>query len=1179
MLFESHAERQLRLAAASLEDKYTLPTGRAYLTGIQALIRLCINRRLRDALEGRNTAGFVSGYRGSPLGPLDKELWKAAEHLQRAHLRFEPGINEELAATAVMGSQQTHLFPGARYDGVFALWYGKGPGVDRCADVFKHGNFAGSSRHGGVLLVAGDDHGAYSSSLPNQSEQLFQSCTIPVLNPAGVQDILDLGLHGFALSRYSGCWIGFKALADTVESATMADIDPMRACIQLPKDFALPPGGLNIRLPDSRFAQEARLFDHRLAAVRAYARANALNHIALDSPRARIGLIGTGKTWLDLRQALDELGIADAQAAEIGLRLFKVGMPWPLEPDTLLSFARGLEEIIVVEEKRPLIEAQLKEILYGLPQAERPRVLGKDIVPPDPGFDRRLLLSEKLDFSPAEVALLLAARLQGRFSSETLRRNVARIEERLAAAKRELIDLERQPWFCSGCPHNTSTRVPEGSFALAGIGCHWMANWIRPESTRTTTQMGGEGVTWVGLAPFTDTPHIFVNLGDGTYYHSGLLAIRQAIAAKASITYKLLYNDAVAMTGGQPVEGPLSVPIIIAQLRAEGVERIVLVTDDPKRYEHTPLADREVTVFHRDRLEHVQRELREYRGVSVLIYDQTCAAEKQRRRKRGEYPDPALRVVINEEVCEGCGDCGAASNCTALVPVETELGRKRAIDQSRCSKDTSCMNGFCPSFVTVEGGRLKKPAARDLEAEAARVFGALAQPELPSLNRPYRVLLTGIGGSGILTASGVLGIAAQLDGIGVVTLDMTGMSQKNGGVISHLHFAANQESLTAARVGVGDADLVLALDLLVAARPEWMARVAPGRTRFVGNTAQVMPGQFAGQPDLAFPLEHMQRAIDAEVGRERVAWLDVTQLAQRLLGDSIAANLLLLGFAWQKGWLPVSREAIERAIELNGVAVQVNRSAFLWGRRAALDLNAVQRLGLPPRPIKLMPRRRRTLDELVAARTTRLIDYQSAAFAARYTVLVERVRAVEQERVSSRGALAEAVARTYFKLLAYKDEYEVARLYTQSGFLERVAEQFEGDYRIAFHLAPPLLAPRHPDTGLPRKRRFGAWMLPAFRVLAKLKRLRGTPLDPFGYTAERRMERKLIRDYELLVEELLTGLSPANHEIAVTLAALPERIRGFGHVKLAAIHATAREQAALLEKFRATRPTPLADAA
>ena len=738
--------------------------------------------------------------------------------------------------------------------------------------------------------------------------------------------------------------------------------------------------------------------------------------------------------------------------------------------------------------------------------------------------------------------------------------------------------LDRQPWFCSGCPYNTSTKVPDGSFALAGIGCHWMANWIRPESTRTTTQMGGEGVTWVGLAPFTDTPHIFVNLGDGTYYHSGLLAIRQAIAAKANITYKLLYNDAVAMTGGQPVEGPLSVPIIVSQLRAEGVARMVVVTDDPARYEKTPLPYPDVPIYHRDRLDHVQRELREVKGVSVLIYDQTCAAEKQRRRKRSEYPDPPLRVVINEEVCEGCGDCGTVSNCTALAPVETDLGRKRTVDQSRCSKDTSCLKGFCPSFVTVEGGRLRKGAARDLEAEGTRLFRALPEAVPPALDRPYHVLLTGIGGSGILTASAVLGIAAQLDGVGVLGLDMTGMSQKNGGVISHLHFAAFQEALTTARVDVGDADAVLALDLLVAVRPEWIARVAKARTSFVGNTAQVMPGEFTGKPDLVFPMEHMQRVVEAEVGSERTDWLDVTALAQRLLGDSMPANLLLLGYAWQKGLLPVSREAIERAIELNGVAVDINRAAFLWGRRAAVDLAAVRRLVTPAQPVKFTPRRRRTLDELVATRTTRLIAYQDAAYAARYTVLVERVRAFEQERLSSKRELAEAVARGYFKLLAYKDEYEVARLHADSGLLARIAEQFEGDYRVAFHLAPPMLAPRDPDTGLPRKRRFGPWMLPAFRILAKLKRLRGTAFDPFGYTAERRMERQLIREYEALIEELLAGLTSANYQTAVALASLPEKIRGFGHVKLAAVEAVRREQSALLVQFRSRAPA-LADAA
>ena len=1174
MVHETPAERHLRLAAATLEDKFTVPGGHAFMTGIQALIRLLINQRLRDRSAGRNTAGFVSGYRGSPLGPLDKELWKARKHLESLGIRFQPGVNEELGATAVMGTQQLGLFDGARHEGVFGMWYGKGPGVDRCADVFKHGNYSGSARNGGVLVVAGDDHGAYSSTIPHQSEQLFSACAMPILHPASAQDILDLGIHGWAMSRFSGCWVGFKTVADTVEASALVDLDPLRVAVQLPEDFALPPGGVSIRHPDVRFEQEARMVDYKLPAVLAYVRANDLNPIVIDSPRARIGIIATGKAYYDVRKALEDLGLGAAELEAIGVRVCKVGVSWPLERAGMLAFAHGLEEIIVVEEKKPLIEAQLKELLYA--GGACPRIIGKDITPADPGFDRKLLLSEKLDMTPAQVALLIADRMRPLLWTQTMRQRTAQIAERLAAASKETIDLERLPWYCSGCPHNTSTRVPEGSVALAGIGCHWMAHWIYPESTRTTTQMGGEGATWVGVAPFTDRPHVFANLGDGTYFHSGSMAIRQAVAAGIDITYKILYNDAVAMTGGQPIDGALSIPALVAQLRAEGVQHIVLVTDHPEHYVQEPLPD--VPVHHRTRLDHVQRELREVKGVSVLIYEQTCAAEKTRRRKRNELPDPPTRLLINEAVCEGCGDCGVQSNCTAVVPLETELGRKRAIDQTRCTKDYSCVQGFCPSFVSVEGGKLRKgPAGNDRTLPLERI-AQLPEPQMPALEHPYNVLVTGIGGTGILTATAILGVAAQLDGKGVLTLDMTGMSQKNGGVTSHLHFACNQEALSAARVDVGDADAVLALDPLVASRVDALARMAPGRTVFIGNSAQIMPGQFTQDADLHFPVEQLRAIIARNVGEDHAHWLDLTGLATKLFGNALPANVMMLGYAWQQGLLPLTREAIERAIELNGISVQANLDAFRWGRLAVQDLAAVERIAQPAQPIKLSFKRKGKLEELIADRMQRLTGYQNAGYAQRYRELVERVRADEQACVPGQSKLTEAVARYYFKLLAYKDEYEVARLYVDSGFFDRVAEQFEGEYRIAFHLAPPLLGRHDPDTGLPRKQKFGAWMIPAFRVLARLKGLRGTPFDVFGYAAERRMERRLIREYEQMLERLLARLTTDNHAVAVSLANLPEKVRGFGHIKANNVAAMQREREALLREF--DRPVrPLASAA
>jgi indolepyruvate ferredoxin oxidoreductase len=1162
MHHETPAQRHLRLAAATLDDKFTAPGGHAFMTGIQALIRLLINQRMRDQAAGLRTAGFVSGYRGSPLGPLDKNLWKARAHLEAQHIRFQPGVNEELGATAVMGSQQLELFPGAQYQGVFGLWYGKGPGVDRCADVFKHGNYAGSARHGGVLVVAGDDHGAYSSTIPHQSEQLFISCAMPVLHPASPQDILDLGVHAWALSRFSGCWVGFKTVADTVEASALLDVDPQRVSVVLPEDFVMPPAGLGIRHPDVRFEQEARMVGYKLPAVLAYVRANDLNPIVFSPRRARIGIVATGKAWHDVRKALDDLGIDPAQMEAIGLRLCKVNVPWPLEPEGMAAFARGLDEIIVVEEKKPLIESQLKEQLYA--SGARPRVIGKDVAPADPAFDRRLLLSEKLDLTPSHVALLIADRVRPWFATERISQRVRDIETRLDAARRDQIDLDRLAWYCSGCPHNTSTRVPEGSVALAGIGCHWMAHWIYPESTRTTTQMGGEGATWAGVAPFTHGKHVFANLGDGTYFHSGSLAIRQAVGAGIDITYKILYNDAVAMTGGQPVDGSLPIPTLIAQLRAEGVQRIELVSDHPERYDAAALG---VPLHHRSELDQVQRELREVKGVSVLIYEQTCAAEKTRRRKRDAFPDPPIRLVINEAVCEGCGDCGEQSNCTALVPVETELGRKRAIDQTRCTKDYSCVQGFCPSFVSVEGGRLRKGRADNDRSLLDERLSTLPQPQLPALDRPCNVLITGIGGTGVLTTTAILGVAAQLDGIGVLTLDMTGMSQKNGGVTSHLHFAREQAELSAARVDIADADTVLALDPLVAARSDALARVAPGRTIFVGNSAQTMPGQFTHDPDLRFPVERLREVVAGSVGDDRAHWLDLTGIATRIFGNAMPANAMMIGYAWQRGLLPLTCEAIERAIELNGVAVEDNLAAFRWGRLAAHDLAAVQRIGVPAQPIQLSARRAGKLETLIVDRVERLTAYQNAAYARRYIDLVRRVQHVERNRVAGATALTQAVARAYFKLLAYKDEYEVARLYVESGFFERIAQQFEGDYRVALHLAPPILAQRDPRTGEPRKRRFGPWIVPVFRALAKLKGLRGTPLDPFGYTAERRMERRLIEEYEQMLERVLTRLDGSNHAVAVKIAQLPEQVRGFGHVKAKSVAKMQRERDALMSEF------------
>jgi indolepyruvate ferredoxin oxidoreductase len=1145
------------LRTITLEDKYALASGRVFLTGTQALVRLLLLQRQRDALAGLNTAGYVSGYRGSPLGGLDQALWKAKQHLGQNHIVFQPGVNEDLAATALWGTQQVNLSPGAKHDGVFGMWYGKGPGVDRCGDVFKHANSAGTWKHGGILAVAGDDHAARSSTVAHQSEHALKAAMMPVLVPAGVQDYLDLGLHGWAMSRYSGCWVGFKAVADTVESSASVDISPDRVQIVLPTDYALPAGGLNIRWPDDRLLQEARLLDHKLYAALAYCRANKLNQVVIDAPAsgkpARLGIITTGKSYLDVRQAFDDLGIDDALAAEIGIRLYKVGMVWPLESDGVRRFAEGLEEILVVEEKRQLIEYQLKEELYNWREDVRPRVIGK--------FDEqgewalpngRWLLPASGELSPAQIARVIADRISRHFTSPRIRERLAVIEakERSAAPA---IQVARTPYFCPGCPHNTSTCVPEGSRALAGIGCHFMVLWMN-RSTATYSHMGGEGAAWMGQAPFTEQRHVFVNLGDGTYFHSGSLAIRAAVASGVNATYKILYNDAVAMTGGQPHDGNLSVPQIARQLHAEGVGHVVVVTDGtPRAYGHPDLPHG-VPIRHRDELDAIQREMRECPGVSAIIYDQTCAAEKRRRRKRGKMIDPPRRLFINEAVCEGCGDCGVQSNCLAVVPVETEFGRKRAIDQSACNKDYSCEKGFCPSFVSVLGGGVKKGRGLAGSSQGEDSFGVPPAPTLASTAHPYGILITGVGGTGVVTIGALIGMAAHIDGKGVTVLDMTGLAQKGGAVFSHVRICDDPEAIHAVRVATGEADAVIGGDVIVTASPDALTRMQTGRTRVVVNCAETPTADFTRNPDWQFPLARMQTVVSETVGAGAAHFVDASDLALRLLGDSIASNLFLLGYAWQQGSVPVSAEAIDRAIELNGTAVAMSRAAFLWGRRAAHDPAAVAayarpKIAVPPAP---------TLDEVIAKRVSFLTDYQDAAYAERYRTQVEKIRAAEAAINSSQ--LTEAVAHNLFKLMAIKDEYEVARLYAESDFLQKIGERFEGDYTLQFHLAPPVLARPDPTTGKVKKMAFGPWMLTTFKWLAKARRFRGTHWDVFGRSDERKLERRLLADYEADLDGLSGKLNRTTLGDAIALASLPEKIRGFGHVKRRSIDAAMPER-------------------
>ncbi|MGP2492415.1 indolepyruvate ferredoxin oxidoreductase family protein [Mesorhizobium sp. PUT5] len=1154
--------------AVSLDDKYLLEEGRIFVTGTQALVRLPMVQRWRDRAAGLDTAGFVTGYRGSPLGGIDQAFGQARRFAEANDIRFQAGLNEDIAATAVLGTQQINLLEKANKQGVFAMWYGKGPGVDRSGDAFRHGNLAGSAPYGGVLLLAGDDHTCKSSTTSHQSEYALMDAMIPVLNPAGVQEILDYGLYGWALSRYSGCWTAMKLIAETVDSSASIVVGGDHVAFRTPSDFEMPAGGPGIRWPDSPQEQERRLHNLKLPAALAFARANRLDRVALGGPRRRLGIVTTGKSYLDVRQALEELGISEKRAIELGLSIYKVGMVWPLEPEGIIAFSTGLEELLIVEEKRPLLEGQVKDILYNMPADRRPCVYGKR------DGENRIVLPAHDDLNAVQIARAIAARILPWLDDRELVERIGRLSDVDGARLATLVPVQRTPYFCSGCPHNTSTRVPEGSRALAGIGCHWMSQAM-DRNTATYTHMGGEGANWIGQSPYVPTRHVFQNLGDGTYFHSGLLAIRAAVAARVNITYKVLFNDATAMTGGQRHDGTLNPQRITHQIRAEGVERIAVVSDDTDKYAGQEAFAANVSIHHRDELDAVQRELREVEGVSAIVYDQTCAAEKRRRRKRDPKPRVERRVIINELVCEGCGDCSKKSNCLSVTPIDTEFGRKRRIDQSSCNEDLSCVKGFCPSFVTVEGAKPRRPKNIDPKVIAAR---PIAEPAPLELDRPWNVLVTGIGGTGVITIGALLAMAAHLEGKGCSTLDMAGMAQKGGPVTTHLRFAPTPQDLHAVRISSHAADLVLGCDLVVAAGKEALGVMAHGRTRVVLNSEETITGAFTRDPNFRIQGLGLSGIVKDVAGKEQVEVVPATQLATGLLGDSIGTNLFMVGYAWQQGLIPVSAASIDRAIELNGAAVEMNRTAFRLGRLAAADRAAVE--ALLPRPQAGSPLghriESRSLDEIVSRRTAFLTSYQNARYAGEYRALVERVRAREKAVTGKEGRLSEAVARYLFKLMAYKDEYEVARLYSDGTFRRQIAETFDGKGRLTFHLAPPLLAKRDPNTGEPAKMAFGPWMMTAFGALAKFRFLRGTAFDPFSYTAERRTERALIGEYRQHVEAALEALSAQGHAAAVAIAEVPEEIRGYGHVKEASIE---KARARWRELGEAVEPQPIRVAA
>jgi len=1151
-------------ATPSLADKYDLTIPQVFLSGPQAIVRMVLMQSELDRRSGLNTAGYVTGYRGSPVGTVDNQFQSARGLLEPRNIKFQPGLNEDLAATALWGSQQAEMRGEGRFDGVFGVWYGKGPGVDRSGDVFRHVNMAGTSKHGGVLAIAGDDHSGESSTVIHASDVALSDAMMPVLSPAGVQEIIDYGLFGIAMSRFAGVWVGLKGMHDTVESSAVVDAGLDRKPFIMPDDVPMPPDGVHIRPSDDRVPQEVRLHSFKIPAALAFARANGINRIMMNGGAApKLGIVAAGKSYLDVRQALEELGIDEARAAKLGLRLLKIGMVWPLEPEIIRSFAKGLDTIMVVEEKRSLIEMQLRDILYA--EKQRPQVIGKT------DQDGKPLFAPYGVLEPNQIAVAVARCIHDRAVGDC----AATLQAEGQAGRNQADLAQRIPYFCAGCPHNSSTVLPDGARGYAGIGCHWLAQFVPGRKTEGATHMGGEGANWIGEAPFSKREHVFQNIGDGTYNHSGLMAIRHAAGSGVNITYKILFNDAVAMTGGQRHDGALTVPQIANQVRAFGIDRIAIVSDEPDKYPSKSAFPPFVSFHHRSELQDVQSGLMKVKGASVLIYDQTCAAEKRRRRKKGEFPDPSRRVFINEAVCEGCGDCGVQSNCVAIEPVETEFGRKRQIDQSACNKDFSCLKGFCPSFVTVEGGELLRGAAPQAAAGEATPFPVIPEPELPKLDQPWNILVTGIGGTGVVTIGHILGMAAHIEGKGSALIDMVGISQKNGAVVTHLKIGATPAAISAVRVASGSADLILGCDLVTSASERILAGASRARTAAVVNAHETMPAQFTYDSNFTLPGGALSLRIGASVKPEGLFAIDATEIATALLGDSIAANLFTLGYAWQKGLVPVSREAIEEAVRQNAVSVKMNLAAFLWGRRAAADEKAVRAVIAAKLPPAAKPQ---TLDDMIARRVAFLTDYQNAAYAESYRTFVERVRDTES-RLPGKSGLADAVARSLFKLMAYKDEYEVARLYTDGRFQRDVAAKFSGDYKLNFHLAPPLLGRKDAFTGKPVKSTFGPWMMTGFRILASLKGLRGTAFDIFGRTEERKKERALIADYRARMLQVMEHLTAQNHSLAVELASLPQEVRGFGHVKEASIVRVESRERDLMAKFPSGVKTKLREAA
>ncbi|MEH0076287.1 indolepyruvate ferredoxin oxidoreductase family protein [Pannonibacter sp. Pt2] len=1143
----------------SLDDKYTATGGRIYLTGIQALVRLALDRQRLDRMAGLKTGGFISGYRGSPLAGYDTELTRARKHIAAHDVVFKPGVNEELGATAVWGSQKLRLHgKGSDFDGVFGIWYGKAPGVDRAGDVLKQANASGVDRNGGVLALAGDDHLAKSSILPAQSEFFFEHAEIPVLNPSDIQDVLDFGLHGFEMSRFAGLWSALICLADTMDASATISVNADRLHFVRPEQDPWLLHDLNrVLLLGNRLETERLLRDVRIPAAQAYVRANRLDRVAFGASRPRLGLVATGKAYRDLLQALDLLGINEQRAKEIGLAVYKVALAWPLEPSGLAEFARGLNKLMVVEHKRAFLEPQIKEISYHWPADARPRIWGKRTPEGEP------LLSDVLELSVAEIIRALLGYLPEDVVTDEMRDVSARMNNQVMWAQGHAERAARIPYFCSGCPHSSSTVVPEGARSLPGIGCHAMTE----QAGRTTDgqiAMGGEGVLWVGQKDFARDTHVFANLGDGTYFHSGILAIRQAVSSKVPITYKILYNDAVAMTGGQPHDGPLTVPQMTRQLEAEGVARIAVVSERPETYTGRKDLAPLVEVLHRDHLMEVQREFQKVDGVTIIIYDQTCAAEKRRRRKKGAYPDPDLRLFINDRVCEGCGDCSVQSNCLSVEPVKTRYGEKRQINQSSCNKDFSCVKGFCPSFVEIEGAALRKAETHGVDVDS--LLSGLPVVELPGLERTLNLLIAGIGGMGVTTISAVLAMAAHLDGKQASTLDMTGLAQKGGPVTSHVRFASLARSIEGPRVPTASLDVLIASDMVVATNAEQLALTNRSATRVFANTRVAPTAEFVLKQTLSFDEARMLKSLEAASILCKAA--DAATIAEKLLGDAIYANMMLVGMAFQSGALPVSAEAIETALHLNGAQVKANVKAFRAGRVLAAAPEKI--LAALPQPEKLEPE---TLDERIARQERELALYQDAAYAARFRKLIDAVRAADAAHGPGTFRLTETAADMLYKVMAYKDEYEVARLYADPAFAAKLKAQFEDPKKVKVMLAPPLLSRgKDPKTGRPAKMAFGPWVFSAFRLMSKMKGLRGTAFDPFGRTAERRAERALVASYSADLQTIIAALPKAGYGLLVELARVPDLVRGYGPVKEENLKKAEAKRRQLLDRLKGETP-------